>query len=78
MPKCEGIRRFGGAFTLGPVRWVRCEEEPIVVLSVLQDKATSPTDFLACKTCWEEALKTSGIKVLPARPIQGEHKDEHM
>jgi hypothetical protein len=30
--RCEGWRRYGGAFTLGPVHWEQCEAQGIVRL----------------------------------------------
>lgn len=60
--RCEGWRRYGGAFTLGPVKWVRCEEDAIVVLEVQQGEVQK---IPSCVKCWNEA-KENGIKILSA------------
>jgi hypothetical protein len=67
--KCEGMWIYGGAFTLRPPRWVSCEEKPIVMLTIRQDSEVQTREFPACKTCWEEALRTKGIEVVTARPL---------
>lgn len=67
--KCEGMRRYGGAFSLGPPRWVPCEEKPIVMLTLRQGASIEKQEMPACKTCWEEALRTVGIEVITARPL---------
>ncbi len=66
-PRCEGFRRYGGAFTLGPVRWEQCRETATVMLTVKQDGETQTLP--ACPTCWEEARNTKGITVTDAKPI---------
>lgn len=65
-PQCEGMRRYGGAFTLGPVRWVPCENPATVTLRVVQDGKAETLP--ACQTCWEEAID-NGIKITDAKPI---------
>jgi hypothetical protein len=59
--RCEGYRRYGGAFTLGPVRWEQCDENAIVMIKIVQDgeKKTFP----ACQECWKEAA-THGLCIL--------------
>lgn len=64
--RCEGWRRYGGAFTLGPVHWEQCKEKAVVMIKVKQE---GKVDLLpACMTCWHEAIRR-GIKILEARPI---------
>ena len=67
--QCEGYRRHGGAFTLGPVSWHQCTEPATVMLKIeQQDEAVK--DFPACHACWQEALQhTDKILVLEAKPI---------
>jgi hypothetical protein len=66
-PRCEGFRRHGGAFSLGPVTWEQCCETATVLLTVTQDGETQTLP--ACPTCWEEARNTKGITVTDAKPI---------
>lgn len=70
MPQCEGWRRRGGAFTLGPVKWSQCEEEAEVMLKIKQDNKTQ--EMPGCKECWQEAIEHKSIKVLSATPIMKE------
>ena len=67
MKRCEGFRRHGGAFTLGPVRWEQCNQGAIVMLTVKQDgkETTKP----ACLQCWNEAQMHDTIEVMSAKPI---------
>lgn len=48
-PRCEGWRRNGGAFTLGPVEWRQCENRAMALLT------TADGVFPACRVCWAEA-----------------------
>jgi hypothetical protein len=63
--RCEGWRRYGGAFTLGPVRWEQCSNEAIVMLTVKQEKVEN---LPACKACWQEAIDKK-IEIVKAEPI---------
>lgn len=62
-PRCEGYRRYGGAFTLGPVRWEQCNEEGIVVLHIA---GCEPTP--ACSKCWKEAIENK-LPIESADPL---------
>lgn len=64
--RCEGWRRYGGAFTLGPVTWQQCKENATVMLKCEQDGKVQTLP--GCAACWSEALE-KGIKVLQATPI---------
>ena len=64
--RCEGYRRYRGAFAFGPVKWVQCEESALVVLKVKQDDEVK--SFPACMECWGES-QNSGI-VLSAIPLK--------
>ncbi len=66
-PRCEGFRRYGGAFSMGPVRWEQCHDAATVMLEVKQGDNTQILP--ACQVCWEEARDTKGIIVIDARPI---------
>lgn len=68
MARCEGYRRYGGAFTLGPVRWEQCKNDGLVMLEVKQEQVEK---MPACMECWNEA-KEKGIKILSADPIKPE------
>lgn len=63
--QCEGWRRHGGAFTLGLPRWVQCENDACVILTVKQEETE---DMPACMECWNEA-KEAGIEIVKAEPI---------
>jgi len=63
--QCEGWRRYGGAFTLGPVKWEQCKADAIVMLTVEQEKIE---DLPTCLECWNEG-KTSGLKIISAEPL---------
>lgn len=64
--RCEGWRRHGGVFTLGPVRWTQCEKDAVVILRVKQEKISKQP---ACLGCWNEGVER-GIKILSAKPIE--------
>lgn len=66
--RCEGWRRHGGVFTLGPVVWQQCENEAITRITVVQDEKKKT--FPACQTCLKEATRTEAIEMLSARPIK--------
>lgn len=67
--QCGGQRRYGGAFTLGPVRWEACKETPVVMLTIEQD---GKTDTLpACMRCWTECVE-NGINITKAVPLEPE------
>lgn len=63
--QCQGWRRTGGAFSLGPVTWNQCEEIPAVMLIVKGQ--TEP--MAACGICWNECIET-GVEILTATPIK--------
>lgn len=63
--RCEGWRRYGGAFSLGPVKWEQCKEDAIVMLTVVQDGKTEKLP--ACKTCWKECIEKN-IRIEKVEP----------
>lgn len=65
--RCEGMRRHGGAFTLGPVTWEQCKEDATVMLVVVQGK--EETTVPSCMACWEEGIENKGIDIKTTRPI---------
>ncbi len=65
--KCEGYRRYGGAFSFGPVVWEQCKKKAIVELIVVQGK--KQITFPACMTCWDEAI-SNDIRIIKAKPIK--------
>ena len=66
--RCEGWRRYGGAFTLGPPEWVQCENDAIVLLTVQQEKVET---LPSCSDCWKEGIKR-GITILKVEPVEEE------
>jgi hypothetical protein len=67
IPRCEGYRRYGGAWTLGPVKWQQCTATATVMLTIKQDGKKQKLP--ACPKCWQEARGWKGIIVLDAEPI---------
>ena len=67
MPRCEGYRRIGGAFTLGPPKWEQCKADATVKLTLVQDSQQQVMP--ACHTCWNEAIQGDKIRVLEVKPI---------
>ena len=67
--RCEGYRRYGGAFTLGPITWVQCTNNAIVELTAVQDNKEST--FPACLHCWKEAIEKK-INVTSVVPLSEE------
>lgn len=61
-PACCGQRRYGGAFTLGPVRWEKCPETPTVELQIGDDWLPS------CRHCWQECIENN-VDIKGSRPI---------
>jgi len=64
--RCEGYRRYGGAFSFGPAQWVQCKEDATVTLEVEQGGNTETLP--ACVTCWNEAIENK-LNIIEARPI---------
>ena len=66
---CEGYRRRGGAFSLGPMTWEQCPNNAVVILT-LKQKGEPKGEMPACAKCWEEARDPRwGIKIISAKPI---------
>ena len=68
--RCEGWRRRGGVFTLGPVKWSQCENDAIVALRVKQE---TEQELPSCMKCWREAVER-GIDILKSHPLAAEDK----
>lgn len=64
--RCEGYRRHGGVFTLGPVTWEQCDNDATVTLTVVQDGEESTLP--GCVTCWNECIER-GIEIKSVAPI---------
>jgi hypothetical protein len=62
--KCEGYRRRGGTFTLGPVVWEQCKGNAIVMLQTVGNDKPLP----ACNICWQECVD-SKIEIISVKPI---------
>lgn len=71
--RCEGWRRNGGAFTLGPIRWSQCKNEATVMIEVVQDGKTECQP--GCNTCWQECIDR-GIQINSVVPISALERDE--
>jgi len=66
--RCEGWRRYGGAFSFGPVKWEQCKNEAIVMLELKQDGKIEKLP--GCMTCWQEAINTKAIEIISVVPIE--------
>lgn len=69
VPSCEGYRRKGGAFTFGPPRWIKCENDATATIEFKQgneDIATLP----ACTKCWNECIENKDIAIISVKPIK--------
>lgn len=64
MTRCEGWRRYGGAFSFGIPKWEQCKKDAVVTLTVKGET----TKFPACLECWKEA-KDRGNEIEAAEPI---------
>lgn len=64
--QCQGWRRYGGAFTFGPVKWEQCKDMPTVMLKVKQGGKTE--EMLACPACWQESIANQ-LEIVGATPI---------
>lgn len=69
--QCEGYRRYGGAFCLGPVTWERCKLDATRILEVKQG-GKGLSKFPVCEECLQECLRTEGIEVVSITPRIGE------
>jgi protein-arginine kinase activator protein McsA len=67
--QCEGYRRYGGAFTLGIVKWEQCKEEATVLITFIEKDETKTLP--GCQTCWKECIenKYSIVKVEPIMEV---------
>lgn len=71
--RCEGWTRHGGIFSFGPVTWTQCENEAVVMLTVIQDGKEEKQP--ACIECWNKGIET-GIEIINVVPLV-EKKDEY-
>ena len=65
--RCEGWRRYGGAFTLGRAEWKQCENDATLLISTVEDGKES--EVPSCERCWREAVGTQSIAILRVEPI---------
>jgi len=68
MTACEGWRRYGGAFTLGPVQWMQYQNEAVVIIKIKQQDRES--SLPACMVCWQEGLDNKHIEIISVTPIK--------
>ena len=68
---CEGSRRYGGALSLGPAKWVNCDKPAAVVVEVETVGGTLDTrrKVNSCIECWREALGTTSLLVVNSYPL---------
>src|ERR1700749_4394239 len=64
--RCEGWRRRGGVFTLGPVVWEQCDQRGLVRITFI-DNGKNRT-LPACARCWNECIET-GLEIIKTVPI---------
>lgn len=66
--RCEGWRRYGGAFSLGPVKWEQCKALATVMITFKDPETRKKKTLPACKECAAECWRT-GLKILKTQPI---------
>lgn len=73
MARCEIFRRYGGAFSLGPVRWEQCPNEATVQgVDPKFPDATVPV----CSECVPETVKSvPGVVFKPLEQPTAEGSD---
>lgn len=64
--QCEGWRRYGGAFSFGPVTWKQCPQSATVMLTVKQEGKVKTLP--ACPVCWQECMDNK-IEILSVKPV---------
>lgn len=67
MTRCEGYKRVGGVFTMGPVQWVQCTNDAIVRLRATQEGRTRT--YPACKACHGRAVEAE-ITIVAVLPLK--------
>lgn len=67
LPRCEGYRRHGGAFTLGPVRWAQCINSATMRLRI-QQPSGSTVELPACPVCLQECRENK-LTILDILPV---------
>lgn len=70
--QCEGWRRYGGAFSFGPVVWRQCDNDAVVVVESEQEGEVTKTPV--CMNCWNEGIET-GIRIIRVAHIKEDEKD---
>ncbi len=65
--KCEGWRKEGGAFSLGPVTWEQCKNDATVMIKLQQEGEVSTLP--GCQKCWKECIANKEIKVVSVASI---------
>jgi len=69
--KCQGWRREGGAFTLGPVVWRQCDGKPVVRMNVRQE-GEETGDLPSCERCWRGADANPEVEIVSVKPLAEE------
>jgi len=72
--RCEGYIRYGGAFTLGPVKWIQCKNEAVVSIKFKGGKSDPVKVLPACMDCWKECIESKDIEILEVKPLDKEIK----
>lgn len=67
LKECGGMRRYGGAFSFGPVQWVKCDQKPTVVIQIKQEEGLVE-NVPACTQCWKECIDKK-MNILKVEPI---------
>lgn len=71
--RCQGYVLPGSFMTFGPRTWQQCENQGIVMLTVIQNKKKETMP--ACAECWQRCIDNK-IKIVSAVPIIKEKSNE--
>lgn len=70
--QCAGERRYGGIMTLGPVKWEKCKNKPVVIVTIEHAK-NDKENIPICMDCWKEGIENK-LKILKVEPIISSEK----
>lgn len=69
--RCEGWYRHGGVFTLGPVKWVQCDQPATMTCTVRQDGETET--WSVCARCHKAGID-EGLNFLETKSLGACHE----
>ena len=70
--RCEGWRRYGGAFSIGLPEWRQCDNDGIALIKTTNNDKPLP----CCNICWNE-IKKNEIIIESVEPIPEATDDKY-